>query len=218
MGADTFARPAPPLLAAALAAALSAGALSGQSPDTLAAPSDTAVDARSENALPDPMSPRGAFVRAVLVPGWGHASIGSYARGAFYFAAETVAGVMLARTFRRLSIAKDAQSLEETRLEQALLSVGRPAEDIARLLDDDEAVMDARGLVETRQQQLEDWVALGVFLALLGGADAFVSAHLRDFPAPLTPESRLVPGPAGPVAELGVRVRVGPRRFRPGRR
>ena len=205
------------LLAAAVASALSVQALGGQVPDTLATPPDSALDTGGETPLPEPISPRGAFVRAVLIPGWGHASIGSYARAAFYFTAETVTGVMLARTFRRLSIAEQARSLKEAHLTQALLAADQSAEDVAALLDDDEAVTDARALVEARQEQLEDWVALGIFLALLGGADAFVSAHLRDFPAPLSPEPRLAPGPAGPAVELGFRVRVGPPRVRPHR-
>ncbi|HSG47352.1 MAG TPA: hypothetical protein VLA43_05965, partial [Longimicrobiales bacterium] len=47
------------------------------------------------------ISPRGAFLRAALVPGWGHASIGSYKRAAFYFVTEGAAAWSLVKTRRR---------------------------------------------------------------------------------------------------------------------
>lgn len=56
---------------------------------------------------------------------------------------------------------------------------------IALLVDEDEAVLGAQNLVDTRSQQFEDWAAFGLFMLLVGGADAFVSAHLSDFPIPL---------------------------------
>jgi len=185
-----------------VALAFCASPLAAQTRDTTAA---------SFGGAPPP-SPGGAFLRAALLPGWGHASIGSYARGAFYFAAEATTGFMLVRTLRRLSDAKDARTLKETRTTEALLASGEQPDDIIELLEEDPAVSDARGLVESRQQQVEDWIALGAFLVFIGGADAFVSAHLADFPAPLTPELELVDGPSGTGARVGVSVPIGPPR------
>ena len=72
-------------------------------------------------------------------------------------------------------------------------------------LAEDPLVQDARSLVSARDQQFEDWLALGIFLAFLGGADAFVSAHLKDFPPPVELGVR----PVGDRIEVGVSVRVG---------
>jgi hypothetical protein len=205
--------------AAALGAA--AAPLAAQQPDTLAAqdtlvvPVDTIVPTQRDVELPEldePLTPGGAMLRAALLPGWGHASIGSYRRGAFYFAAETTTGFFLARTARRLSLAKDERDLQEDRLREELLDQGEHPDSIPGLLDQAFEVRDARGLVDARQQQLEDWIAFGAFLLFIGAADAFVSAHLRDFPEPLEPRAVLVPTPAGVVASVGFSVAVGPPR------
>ena len=213
----TFVFPWPAALLFATTLAFRPVPLAAQQPDTLAIPTGPAASVPSAVRISAPEgapSPGGAFLRAVLIPGWGHASIGSYSRGAFYFAAEATTGIMLARTLRRLGVAEDARDLEETRLTEVLLAQGVSADSIPARLDGDQSVDDARALVDARRQQLEDWIALGAFLVLFGGADAFVSAHLSDFPAPLEPQARLVPGPGGTTAELGISVRVGP----PGRR
>jgi hypothetical protein len=40
-------------------------------------------------------------------------------------------------------------------------------------------------LLDSKKQEVEDWVVLWVFNHLISGAEAFVSAHLRDFPPDL---------------------------------
>ena len=54
------------------------------------------------------------------------------------------------------------------------------------------------------KQQFEDWLALGIFTVLLGGADALVSAHLQDFP-----DVTLTPTDDGGRMELRVSVPFG---------
>ena len=54
-------------------------------------------------------------------------------------------------------------------------------DEIESALDDDATLEDLRDLKESRREQEEDWAALGIFLLLLSGADAYVSAHLQDF-------------------------------------
>lgn len=161
--------------------------------------------------IDEPASPGGAFLRAVLVPGWGHASIGSYTRGGFYFLAETATVWMMLRTNERLDGARDILGLRRAAVEERLLADPEvdPA-DVPELVDSDEGVTEARSLVEARDQQFEDWTALGVFLLFLSGADAFVSAHLADFPEPVQVGVR----PVGPErVEVGVSLPVGgPRR------
>jgi hypothetical protein len=167
------------------------------------------VSAQEQNAVAEPalqtvpdsvvpsahVSPTTAFARAVLLPGWGHASIGSYSRGAFYFAAEISTGFGLLRTNRRLVETRDRIAFREAtiRAEQAAQGVTDP-EEIAAALEADAVLEDMDELLVSREDQQEDWAALGIFLLLLAGADAFVSAHLADFPAPITLDAAPLPG------------------------
>ena len=75
--------------------------------------------------------------------------------------------------------------------------------DIPSGIDSDQAVQDAENLVGVRRQQREDWFAFGLFFLLLGGADAFVAAHLADFPEPLETVIRPLPNMG---VELGFRL------------
>lgn len=144
---------------------------------------------RPDSVLPRPartVTPTGAFLRAALVPGWGHAAIGSYNRGAFYFVTEGAAAWTLMRTRRRYAEAGERVRFREDVVRAGLAAEGvtEPAAVQARL-DADPTLRDLTGLVEARRQQREDWTAVAIFLVLLSGVDAFVSAHLQNFPAPL---------------------------------
>lgn len=148
--------------------------------------SEERPDAEAEGSATG-VSPRGAFIRALLVPGWGHAAIGSYTRAGFYFAAETATAYTLLRTRHRLSEARAHRGLVEGALRQDLAAQGvTEPEEIEALLAEDESLRELRELVEAREQQQEDLVAFGIFLLFLSGADAYVSAHLADFPAPIS--------------------------------
>jgi hypothetical protein len=143
------------------------------------------------------------MVRAMLVPGWGHAAIGSYARGGFYVALESLTAYTLLRTRNRLSDARERAALRESFVRATLTSEGvtDPAE-IETRLDDDDALTGLRNLVSSRQNQQEDLVAFGIFALFLTGADAYVSAHLARFPTPIAVETAATPD------ALEVRVRV----------
>ena len=171
-----------------------------EAPDSLAADVDTTAGFRG-------VSPGGAFLRSVLIPGWGHAAAGSFSRGGFYLAGQGMTTWMLFKTNARLDQARRQALVAEREAEARIMDGGTVDPDsISALLDADEAVLGARDLVELRAQQWEDWLALGIFLVVLGGADAFVSSHLADFPLPLTVET----GAQG-VVEVGVSVPVGGR-------
>ncbi|MFQ5536706.1 MAG: DUF5683 domain-containing protein [Gemmatimonadota bacterium] len=131
-------------------------------------------------------SPRGAFLRALALPGWGHASIGSYTRGGFYFVVEGATAFALVQTRLRLLEARRRLSFTESVVRRELVASGvtDPME-VQDALDGDPRVEDARALEESRAQQQEDWIAFGLFALFLSGADAYVSAHLKNFPAPL---------------------------------
>ena len=157
-------------------------------PDTLAGPPEGASQ----------ITPGGAFLRSALIPGWGHAKVGALGRGAFYFTLESAAVFMFLKSQSRLSLARDRVRMREEVATARLQSQGMvdPLE-IEEALAADEEMTDLRGLETARSEQREDWMAVGIFFLFLGGADAFVSAHLAEFPTPVevgfsgTPEGRV---------------------------
>lgn len=159
-------------------------------------------------------SPGGAFLRSVLVPGWGQASSGSYGRAAFYFLAQAGNVWMAYKTHSLRDTARRHQQMLEAAKTAELLRGGVEPEAVEAQLSTDESIEDIRLLVTARDEQMEDWVALVVFFVFFGGADAFVSAHLADFPAPLTVEP--VAGPSGTAFEVGLSLPWTPELLRDG--
>lgn len=142
----------------------SAPPLQAQQP-TAPPPADTTARPDPRLAEPPeqplPHSPFGAFLRSVAVPGWGQLWVGAPVRGGVYFGLEAGTLFMVLRNRGRLGDARDAQE---------------------RLRESGELDLDATtGLVRSREQQVEDWTALAIFLALFSGADAYVAAQLADF-------------------------------------
>lgn len=132
-------------------------------------------------------SPRGAFLRSLVLPGWGQAYVGSPGRGAAYFALEAGSLWMLYRTRERLLDARDREAF--------LRSTGALGPD-----------QDAR-LVLAREAQQEDWLTLAIFLAFFSGADAYVGALLSDFDEHVG----VLPTPGGGL-QLRANIPLGPRR------
>ena len=179
-------------LAVALLGAAHASALTGQQP-VAGAPQDSAQAVETPGSSGRP-SAAGAFVRSMMVPGWGQAVAGSPGRGAFYFTIQSVAVWMILKTTKTLASASDIHAMR--RLEAMARLSADPTVDPADLpaaVDADLAVSSAFELQQIRAQQREDWIAFGVFFLLLGGADAFVAAHLADFPEPLEVAIRPLP-------------------------
>ena len=170
----------------------------------LAAPAPVTGDAQD---LPNRgISPRGAFLRALVVPGWGHAAIGSYTRGGFYVGAQALTAYTLLRTRARLSEVRDRARFHETLLRARLASEGvTDPTAVEEALDADGELSNVRRLLEAREEQQTDIIALGLFLLLMSGADAYVSAHLARFPEPLELEAR--PSANG-VVDLGLRLTI----------
>ena len=193
------------------------GAVAAQDPDPAADTSAVVAPIAGADTVPaaEPegydefrgrVSPRGAFLRAALVPGWGHAAIGVHGRGGFYLGVQAVASWMVVRSLGRIDAAEDLEALRSATVRARLADEGvtDPFE-VEQALEDDEAVADARSLVAARRRQFEDWLALGIFTVLLSGADAFVSAHLQPFP-----DLTVMPVGDGTGVEVGLRVPVGP--------
>lgn len=144
----------------------------------------------TDSALPDsvtgpPVSPRGAFLRSMAVPGWGHALVGSYARAGFYVAVQGGTAWMLVKTESRRRTAMDLLELRKMAADSRLRAQGLSPDSAALQVASDPEVVAAQELVDARGQQREDWLALGIALVFLAGVDAYVSAHLADFPEPL---------------------------------
>jgi hypothetical protein len=95
--------------------------------------------------------PMGAFLRSLVLPGWGQAATGRRVTGAVFVAWEGVAAMMTLK----------AQS-EKHYLEQS-----------------------GSDNVASKRQEVQDWLVLWIFNHFFSGAEAFVSAHLQDFPKDL---------------------------------
>ncbi len=160
----------------------------------------------------DRPSPGGAFLRSVLVPGWGQAASGSYGRAAFYILAQAGNTWMTYKTEAMLNGSRRRQEVFEATAAGEFLRAGVHPDSVAAAVEGDPRVEDARELADARAEQKEDWVALLVFFTFLGGADAFVSAHLADFPVPLNVEP--VVGIDGPAVEIGASIPWPARRSR----
>ncbi len=180
----------------ALASGWKPSPLEGQRAQAASEASVGSQEAASDTLPPPPFSPKGVFLRSLVLPGWGHAVLGTPLRGAFYFAADAATLFMLWKTDSRLRRAQERRRLLERTLEARLLASGMSPAQARAAAAEDPRVQDLVSLERDRADQKEDWMALGIFLLFLGGADAFVSAHLADFPGALVVE----PGPAGGVA------------------
>ena len=169
---------------------------------------NTVADSTVSALLPIAASvtPGGAFLRAVLVPGWGHVSIGANARAGVYFAIESAVAYGIIRTRRRISEAVSRSNFREILLRENLNTQGvTDPNQIKGALESDATLADLKRLRESRGDQQEDLVAFGLFLLFLSGADAFVSAHLKDFPDPIAIEG----GPTNDGRlEIGLRLRL----------
>ncbi|MBD0319194.1 MAG: hypothetical protein ICV87_02605 [Gemmatimonadetes bacterium] len=148
-------------------------------------PRDTARAARPDTARDGRISPRGAFLRSLVLPGWGQSEIGAPERGVVYFALEAGSLWMVLKSQHRLNQAYDREDI--------LKRTGVIPEERTT------------GLVRARRAQREDWLALSVFWLFFSGADAFVGAHLRDFDA----QVGSAPGAGG--VQVGGSVPVGRR-------
>ncbi len=135
--------------------------LSAQVPDTTPPPLVTtgalvvAIDTTHR------IRPMGAFLRSLLLPGWGQAATGRHVTGAIFATWEGVATMMT------LKAQSEVNYLRETR----------------------------SPIVDAKKQEVQDWIVLWVFNHLFSGAEAFVSAHLQDFPKDL--KIRAFPGGVG---------------------
>jgi hypothetical protein len=155
----------------------------------------------TQDTTPQPISPRGAFIRSMILPGWGQAEFEAYFRGGIYFAGWAANWFMNFRNYTRLGDARAMFDLRQQQLIEELVAVS-PNPDSTRAeleefgLSDEQIAADPgpRGaddlnkLVDAREQQREDWIAWSLFWLLASGVDAYVTAHLSDFPGTIDVE------------------------------
>ncbi len=133
------------------------------------------------------ITPRGAFIRSLVVPGWGHMAADAPGRAAFYVAAQGGTYWMLAKSLIRRRNAVRYRDSEFDLVVGELRASGMMNPDSLRFrAERDPRVERWDELIEIRGEQVEDWLALGLFLSLLGATDALVAAHMADYPEPLT--------------------------------
>jgi hypothetical protein len=174
------------MLLAAIVALLTPAAAAAQQADSAAVQqADSAAATAQARRVPlesRGVSPRGAFLRSLLVPGWGQAQLDRGTAGALFVITEAMSATMAIKSKRALNRARDARGDSlfvgfETGNDGgfALDSLGNR---IAIFQPDP---LGAR--TRSRKQQFEDWLALLAFNHLFAGADAYVAAHLSDIPA-----------------------------------
>jgi hypothetical protein len=168
-------------------------------------PADTVAAALSGRAL----TPARAFVRSLLVPGWGQFSQGAKVRGSVYASLQGASAFMLVKTQLKISDArKEVRTLRELSIDSMRADAAERQDTalIRRLSDPDTAriradstpaVVDKQSLTDARRRQREDWIALAIFFTLASGVDAYVGAHLSDFPGSVN---------AQPLRHGGVRI------------
>ena len=137
--------------------------LSAQVPDTSHAPPPLVTTGALVVAADTAhrIRPMGAFLRSLLVPGWGQAATGRHVTGALFATWEGVSAMMTLKAQSELNYLRETRS----------------------------------SLIDAKRQEVQDWIVLWVFNHLFSGAEAFVSAHLQDFPKDL--QVRAFPGGVG---------------------
>lgn len=177
---------------------------------------------RAQEVVPDTIpadsvargvSPRGAMLRSLVIPGWGQAAVGSKTRAGVFVAIRATSVFMLQKTLGRLDEARAGERVLVGLATDSLnaliamdtLAAERLADSLvfAAAVDSFPGLERKRGLVRSREQQRQDWIAYLLFFTLMDGVDAYVNAHLRDFPVDI--DTRPAPGGG---ATLSLRLEV----------
>lgn len=152
-----------------------------------------AVAAQQPDTLRRPISPGGAFIQSLLIPGRGQITLGKRNASRFYMAVEAVGIGMTIHSMGRLREARRA-ARDSTPLE----FVVDPAtgDSVATVWV---ASRFPPERINARRTHVEDWIALIVFNHLLSAADAYVAANLWDFPASVSVRAQPIPDRAGVI-------------------
>lgn len=167
-------------------------------------------------SVAEPPRARDAMIKSMLVPGWGQASVGATRRGGVFFGIQSTSWYMLLRTIGRLGEAKQIEDAQADLVGDSLRMAMEDDEELREELsepaafnaavEEAERVVDARGLVDARRQQRQDWIAYTLFFTFASAVDAYVAAQLSDFPVELDTGRRADGG-----FSIGARVPLGKR-------
>ncbi len=105
-----------------------------------------------------PVSPVGAALRSLLIPGWGQSIVHRRATGAFFVLFEGISLTMTLKSVHQLQYLKSVESEDDP-------------ESIER--------------VDAKRSEVQDWAILMAFNHLMAAAEACVSTMLWDFPEEL---------------------------------
>lgn len=123
--------------------------------------------------LRPPLSPRRAFVYSLALPGYAQSLLGRGRTGTLLLAFESVALVMIRESAGSLREAR--RNLADSVIVSYVDGSGAPAIRYER-------TPFSSALVRSRQEQLEDWIAVLAGNHLFSAIDAYVAAHLWDVP------------------------------------
>jgi hypothetical protein len=131
-----------------------------------------------------PISPGGAFLQSLLIPGRGQITLGKKNASRFYFAVEALGIGMTIKSYRDLREAKrnaDDSTAVEWEVDPVTGDSTSTRFEPGRFTPE---------LINARRTHVEDWIALIIFNHLLSAADAYVTANLWDFPAKVSVRAR----------------------------
>lgn len=140
------------------------------------APADTVPVAETR----PPLSPARAFLYSLVLPGYAQSVLGRGRSGTLILAFESMALVMIRESSGSLREAR--RNLADSVIVSYVGPDGQPAVRYER-------TPFSTALVRSREEQLEDWIAVLVGNHLFAAIDAYVAAHLWDVPIELAVQS-----------------------------
>lgn len=130
------------------------------------------------------VEPLPAFFRSLVLPGWGQAVLDRKLTSGLFLLWE---GVTLGMTLKTAAEVRFLVATESTRVQPGSTT------ESSRL--------------RSKKAEREDWIVLMAFNHLFSGLEAYVSAHLWDFPGDL--HFQALPGPGGVRPGIGWRLPLG---------
>jgi hypothetical protein len=121
------------------------------------------------DTLRAPVQPLPAFFRSLILPGWGQAVLDRKLTGGLFIIWEAVTVSMTLKAAREVRHLERVEGFPERGAESPLLL--------------------------SKRAEREDWLVLLLFNHLFAGLEAYVSAHLWDFPRDV--QVRMIPGAPG---------------------
>lgn len=138
------------------------------------------------DSLRPPVAPLPAFFRSLVLPGWGQAILNRRLTGGLFMIWE---GVTLSMTLKAHREVQFLRRTEHTRVP--------------------EGSTDESSRLRSKKSEREDWMVLLAFNHLFSGLEAYVGAHLWDFPTDMSVRMvPVIPGGGGPGVAVSIPFRI----------